>query len=302
MRLRKGYRFGALFALVALVSASPASADFKDLPPRSDWTVDYADESCALQRDFGAGDEVVHLEFRQFAPDTPMQVLVASPTLGVRRVAFIPRIHFSSDAQPHVPQGYLRVSYPGGVRGVMFIDTLRAGDDRMRYHVEQSLWPAEDRAGRERAITWIAVEDTFRDDVRLATGNLHAPMEALRTCLDELLTHWGIDAVAHRSLLRPVRPLAMEAWSQDVREVYPREKLGARQNARLRIRLEVSADGRAVNCHMQHMLGEEGFEQTACNVLIANARFEPALDADGRLCCVIEVGGFPERIECVNGW
>jgi len=21
-----------------------------------------------------------------------------------------------------------------------------------------------------------------------------------------------------------------------------------------------------------------------------------------RLCCVIAVGGFPERIECVNGW
>lgn len=272
---------GVLGIVGVLGSGSHAKADVIDLPPRSDWTVDYAEDSCALQRDFGSEGEVVHLEFRQFAPDTRMQVLVASPDYALRNVQFVPSVRYSTDGEPHVPQWMLRLAYPGGVRGVQFDDTLRASDDPQRLEANQSQWRGEARVAREQAIEWIEVSDVFRRDFRLVTGRMHAPMEALRTCLDELLTHWGIDAAAHRTLSRPAQAVNFEQLVSAVREAYPREMRGTRDHTRLRIRLDVSAEGRATGCHLQHTLGADGFEQAACAALLENARFSPALDATG---------------------
>lgn len=54
------------------------------------------------------------------------------------------------------------------------------------------------------------------------------------------------------------------------------------QQAMLRVRLGVSAQGAPTECHMQLRMAEEDFEGTACEDLLEHARFEPALDAGGK--------------------
>jgi len=137
------------------------------------------------------------------------------------------------------------------------------------------------RDGVERAIDGIAVEDAFDEQLFLRTGSLHAPMEAMRTCLDELSLHWGIDAEAHKTLSRPVLPLDYARLVREVQEDYPRQMANKGMQGYLRVRLNVSAEGEPTACHMQSPINDEAFERVACANMMRHARFAPALDREG---------------------
>ncbi|HYD05839.1 MAG TPA: TonB family protein, partial [Reyranella sp.] len=111
---------------------------------------------------------------------------------------------------------------------------------------------------------------------------MHKPMEVMRACLDELLTHWGIDAAAQRTLTRKVKPLEQMEWAKDLQSAYPSNMLRKGQSGIVRVRLIVGPTGKPQTCHIQVPSDDPSFEQTACSRLMRSARFEPALDASGK--------------------
>lgn len=283
------YRYlTAVMALgLGLFAGHSAQAETITLEPHSNWTLDYGDDSCALRRDFGGAESPVFLEMRQYSPDSSMQMLVASAHHTRRRNSSDYRrqrtrqIRFLPDEEGRSADGFY-INFPDDIGGITFTATLRTAEYLPSAEVPRPEWPDAARDEREAQVYAIEIANVFRDDLILQTGRLHAPMEAMRTCLDELLTHWGVDVEAHRTLTRKAVPLNMVEWAREVQEVYPRSMLNGREQASLRIRLDVSPEGRATGCHMQTRLGEEEFEHTACRILMANARYEPALDAQGQ--------------------
>lgn len=138
------------------------------------------------------------------------------------------------------------------------------------------------RNAHESETRGILIEQAFSKALFLRTGNLHPAMEAMRSCLDDLYLHWGIDVDAHRTLRRPATPLDFARIVRELTESYPRDMAMTGRQASLRVRLDVAPDGMPTGCHMQVDYNDDAFERVACQKLMRYARFAPALDKDGQ--------------------
>ncbi len=279
--------------LIGVASPAQARDEPLRLAPAAPWVMDYADDSCALRRDFGNAETLVYLEMRQFEPgQLGYQFIVASGQLRLAHYSSAQdvAVRFHPDDGATVAGAAFNMEFPNDVKGVTFSTSLMAH----QYDLVNQIDGTEERAAayealaqtidlpvREREVTAIEVIEGFRTPVVLETGSLAAPMQAMRTCLDELLTHWGIDAEAHRTLQQRVVPIDQEQWASEIANGYPPGMGWRGAQAVLRIRLDVTTEGRAGGCHMQSRLGNEEFERTACNLLLEHARFTPAIDASG---------------------
>lgn len=287
----------SLLAVLAMVITSTAATaqdeDWLQLAPASNWVLDYAQDSCALRRAFGEEGQQVLLELRQYSPGDRMQVIVTSDDIrridsGFRfRTSRGVTANFIPDTEAYNigrPLGIDNGEWGEGFIAMLGIFPARERALAARLAMEQDVSlqiTDERRAERENEITGFAVGDAFREDFVLLTGNMRPPMNAMRECLDELLTHWGIDAEAHRNLLRPARPLEMEVWARELQERYPTSMLRRGEQAIVNVRLTVNEAGRAADCSVQNSLNEPTFDELACELLLEHSRFEPALDGNG---------------------
>lgn len=275
----------SLLGLAAIAQPSAAQTEVDQLSPNVNWILDYAEDSCALRRTFGAEGQIVFLELRQYSPGQSLQMLVTSADYSrrIRRLA----ITFAPDSEADTDHDPAEVA--NGEWGTGFLTTvsLRTAGEReldsalSSEHSVDLAWSDEARNAREAEIAGIMISGAFREPIYLQTGSLHPAMNAMRTCLDELLTHWGIDVEAHRNLLRPVRPLDMDRWSRELITRYPHNLLRQGEQAYVRIRLNVTPEGRASDCNVQTRLNNEEFDTLACELMLEHARFEPALDRNG---------------------
>src|SRR5690606_27417714 len=125
-------RFAGLFAALALLSqeamAQDATAqDRIDLEPASSWVMNYDDDSCALQRQFGPEGQQVFLEIRQFGPGDELQFTAASKDFESRRGPFSVQIE-PIDAVPRQNGGLFNVALGEGYAGRLFRLSLAEGE------------------------------------------------------------------------------------------------------------------------------------------------------------------------------
>lgn len=133
----------------------------------------------------------------------------------------------------------------------------------------------------EEAITFFEVTRRGGKTVRLETGSLGAPMKKLRECTGELLGHWGIDVAKHATLSRPAVPVKNPArWMSSSQ--YPAGMLALGKRAVVQFRLGVDAVGEPTACHIQQSTRPKDFDDAVCKAIMRNAKFHPALDAEGR--------------------
>ena len=271
----------SLVRTIALaLCAAPVCAQAADGPlrmaPASQWVVDYADASCAVRRAFSAGDDQAILEFRQYGPGDDLEMLVVSRTLARKRG--IPRVRFGPDDEwfePVAPQ----VVNTGTGQGVLYRHSLRPGEREPKGEARPA-WSEQDREAREQSVWELTVSRSFERDLTLETGRLHQPMEAMRACVEELVTHWGLGPVAQGPLMRSAKPIDLEDWTRRTLENYPADMVSAGKSGRVEARLIVGKDGKPTSCYPR-AFAEPSFLQAACNSLIQHARFEPALDGNG---------------------
>lgn len=105
-------------------------------------------------------------------------------------------------------------------------------------------------------------------------------MTALHDCVDELVTHWGIDVEAHKTLTRPALPIDMAAAASMVG--YPPKMLRQRMPGLVNVRLAIDEAGRVTACHIQMPLSDPEFAASSCADIQHAFEFEPALDKDGK--------------------
>ena len=270
----------AVAMLAASTLSSPSRAEeAHKLEPASPWNIDYADDSCALKREFGSSNDRVLFELRQFAPGDSFSVLVAAGEKRFRQrpplVRFLP-----GELNPRTIDNALHFSDGAGMKAVRWRDPFVPSERRS--NPADAVRSAADYKFWEGAVSGVEVAGTFAPAVALATGEMHKPMQAMRACLDELLTHWGIDAAAHRTLSRRAQPVSQASWALEIQDSYPREMLLREQSGEVRVRMMVGTDGKPTGCHVQIKSQDPSFEQTACREMMKAARFEPALDSGGK--------------------
>ena len=277
-------------ALAAMLSAAPVTVNAKEplrLAPSSKWLVNYAEDSCRMARSFGEGDQRVMLIADRYEPGEILRIalygkpatasedgevrLRFGPAEATQKVAFYPAT--IGDKTPGI------VLRPGVRIAPLTKEEEKAEaaarkDDNFVYAVAD-IGPA-----REAAVTFIEVLGRVRTPFILETGSLGPPLAALRKCTDELLDHWGIDVAKHTGLTRRATPKGNPAhWMTS--DDYPPTMRNLGKLAIVQFRLNIDAKGDPTACHIQQSTRPQAFDDAVCKAIMRNARFEPALDAEG---------------------
>lgn len=115
-------------------------------------------------------------------------------------------------------------------------------------------------------------------DFRL--GPMSEPIRAMQACADDLVKGWGIDLQQLDGMTQPPRPTAVpQTWMRS--SDYPPAMINTRRGGVVSFRLVVEPDGRPSRC-LTDVEVPGPFEDAACKAVLRNARFTPALDAEGK--------------------
>jgi hypothetical protein len=265
-----------MFALLSQ-RAVAQSSERAQMAPASPWSIDYAQDSCALRRSFAAGSNQMFLELRQFGPSASFEVTVASSTF---RPSSSVRTRFEPDDAFFVPHDGVLVS-GGNLNAVRYTDDFRPTASKMDSK-SLSDWSDSEREAREHAITGLTIVGIAPEVVTLQTGPMDQPMAAMRTCIDDLLKKWGVDPFVQRSLSREAKAVSQMEWARRTQEDLPTDVFRFGGTGRAHLRLIVAPDGKTTACAAFRTSGAPGFGRYACDIALKYAHFDPALDANGQ--------------------
>jgi hypothetical protein len=282
------YLMSAAAALSALLFSAQVEAKKEPLRLKhsSQWNVDYAYERCRLIRKFGEGENQVFAIFDQTGPGEYFRLTIAgkpvkfSSNEGRLNYQFGPNetgqdMDFYMGNLGEEPalifKGLARLAPPTKSEQAL-IDKAKKGE-----WIELAPLSPE----RLDAIRTLTIGKPLRRSVILETGTMRKPMEAMGTCIDNLMRSWGIDVDRHRKLTRKAEPSSYPGrWVTP--DDYPVKMLNAGQSALIDFRLSVNAEGMPTGCFIQLTTRAKEFDAAVCNALMKRARFTPALDADGK--------------------
>jgi hypothetical protein len=277
------------FVLLALGAfpASPARAQEDEaLVSNTPWVLDYDTDSCALRRAFGEGEKRAYLELRRFGPGTDLQAVVATNWMRAENPATF-KYRFNNQTEwsdvTRAPTLTMVDDFKGAIFTAGLIELpgyskLKNLKDRQAFLAGIDL-PALEREASAKADT-LFVRGAFRRQLVLKLGSLDKTMAALNTCVDELMTHWGIDVEAHKSLTRKADAINLDEVPRMMS--YPPAMLSKNMPGVVNFRLDVDETGKITDCHIQMPLSDPVFEKSSCADLQHALEFEPALDKDGK--------------------
>ena len=272
------WRLGVTVLALATGVSSALAALARDpvsLSPSEPWQVHYADDSCLMMRAFGQDKHKVSAWFEQTAPGHRFSLTLIGKSLDAGEP-------FTRAATTFLPVGK-RAAHERVGSGT-------TSDSKLPLLIFESVFllgPVE-KASDVDSYDWTqagAVEDLLVEyrgkSLLLKFGRMEKVLAAMNTCTDELLTHWGLDAAAQRTLRQRTRPLTNPGnWLRSAD--FPSAALAKGSSAIVHFRLTVDATGKVIGCAIPSAtLGAE-FAKVTCNGISRRARFEPALDKDGK--------------------
>jgi Gram-negative bacterial TonB protein C-terminal len=279
--LKKHFLSIATFGLLTSTGVQAKEPPLQ-LKPVSPWAVDYAEDHCRLARQFGAGDQLTYLFLDRYQPGPSFNLTMAGKSVKTNvdeaeaSVTFGPNevgqmLNFRRGAIGELPAliftGRTTIALPSKAQ-------LEGGKDGWDQFVQT-------RDDRHKAVQYLEIGKPLRRTIILETGAMKAPLAALDKCMDNLLTYWGVSVDQHKSLTRWVTPHSdPRYWLTS--EDYPSDMLREGQPALVKFRLSVGADGVPTACHIQSTTRPKEFDDAVCKSVIRRARFDPALDADGK--------------------
>ncbi len=279
----------ALAVTLALPAAPAQSRDVLRLKPSSPWNLHYADDSCRLSRNFGEGTQQVTMILDQFEPGDQFRMMFAGTLMQPRRQS--PPITGAIRFGPQEAESEITVERGnvGAQRALFVSETQRLApmtdaEEAAHDQAERRGMPFEPApigAAREAAATWLELKKVLRNDLVLETGSMGKPLAGLRQCSWDTVRKWGLDVEQQKGLTRkPHAKVAPQKWFDS--DDYPRKMLFAGHQGIVNLRIMVDASGNPASCHIQRSTRPKEFDDMSCKVAMKNARFEPALDAQGK--------------------
>lgn len=264
--------------LVGTGIASTASAETKKLEQSSKWVMDYADSSCRLWATFGEGEQKSTLELA--APSSRkagFDVLVYPSKLDTKGLKF----RWSEMAEAKEVGKITPLAFEAGT-GLMFEAGLGHNVAGLTDNPSAEGYRNEaERMATEASIEGLFLTDKSGGDIAFMTGSLKAPFNALRTCLDNLISEMGVDPVALRNRSRPVFTLNVDKWKNEVTNDYPSTAIRNAEQGIVAFMLIVDEKGKPAECRVIRNLASKSLADFTCKNWRRYAKFTPALDADG---------------------
>lgn len=270
-------------ALPATLAAAPLQAKVVEIAPSSPWNLDFGETKCRLARVFGEGEDRHLLFFEQYWPGKYVGMTAAGPSFG--RFASRARTHlnFAESDEPRQTEPFTgTVGEFGDAVIFSWIDVgaaMRDDSEAAADASENRRLPLLDKDGAQQA-EFVGLRQRG-DEYRLMTGPLDKAFAALDGCALDLVSTWGLDPEAQRTATQ------MPLWTNRdgvVRRIVATYPLDAQQKGEqgiMRMRVIVSPDGKVEDCVILKATETDRLESPACRAM-ANARFEPALDASGQ--------------------
>jgi TonB family protein len=277
-------RLLALATATSSLIATPAHAE-DAFAPSGPWAIDYDADSCALRRSYWAGDEMVYVEIRRFAPGSALQTTIGNSR--ARQIAR-PRVayRFTDDEDWQEPGLGVSVTLASGVNAVIFepsfldlpeLEAIEDEAERAAYMRSVDLGAIERQ--QAAAINSIRIRGIGPEFI-LPLGKFSGPIGALQDCTDELTSHWGIDVEAHKTLTRRAQPTNWRAGARMLD--YPPAMFRRGLPGLVNVRLSIDETGKVTACRIQMPLSDPAFEVSSCADIQEAFKFEPALDKDGK--------------------
>lgn len=272
-------------SLAGLATSAPAADEpALVLEPTSDWVLDYAEERCSFYRTFGNGQDALILRIDSFGSATEYRILVtgpAVPDVDVPTSDLVVRL--TPDTEDRLVQGLN--GKVGESPGVSFSISFGPYEDleitgRMSRTKlkERSAQPRYPEPEFEAMIRDLRIKFNNSREIGLALGPMGRPLAAMRECLQNLQTSWGLDPSVQNSLTRLAVPKLSTV--RRVQRDYPSNMVRSGTNAYVPVRVMVDAEGQTTACVVQIAEIDTAFKEAVCRNLARG--YEPALDAEGR--------------------
>ena len=278
-RSGKGHSALAWFgAAIEISLAAPAAhAADTELTPLTAWNVDWASDSCVAQRAFGDAKQPMVFRMERYGPMDAFQLIISGKQLRNLHHRDPMTVTYGRGGYAQRIRNITVGSTPSGATTVFIpsssVIALPNGE-------EYTPWTGAISPQAEAAITEILLRYRAKTVV-LKTGSLGRVFAEFRKCTDQLITAWGLDPAQQQTLQRrPVPTTSPGTWL--VSSDYPKEALTNGNQSIIAFRLMVGADGKPTTCAVQHSYSGKLFDDVTCNALMRRARFQPALDAEGK--------------------
>lgn len=251
------------------------------LRPSSSWALDYGENRCRIVRTFGDEEEktIFYLEQRQ--PSDNVTWVVGGALVEQLHAKYKFTVKFGPGFAPFEIKPKVAMTlgeFGDAISGYGFKEQSEDQDESAE---AQPVGLPVLEVDQGKAVDWIEISRGSKT-YRLNTGNLGPVFEAMNSCMLDLVKFWGADPeiLRKRKTLPKVTNLGKVA--RMVQEHFPSDALRKRAQADLLIRVLVEADGTASKCFIHGITNAEQFDNEACVVFLEAAKFEPALDMDGR--------------------
>jgi len=261
---------GALASAAAFSSVSAKESE-QPLQPSSPWNVRYDEDRCRLVREFGGDDGVVLMLDQTGTEPFYTLTLIGSNLRKINRKAAT--LKFGPNEAP-MRRSFLYGKLPDGTRIISLYGTTLAPVEKTDAGRIVAIGPE-----REAAITTFSIgrsEDW--ETVELEIGSMAKPLDALRTCAQDLEAYLQIDLAAGEREPRPASNTG--AWVQT--GDYPISMMRRGEEGNVSFRLTVDKEGKPTACQIVNSTRPQTFDDVVCHALLQRANFEPATDADGQ--------------------
>lgn len=258
---------------VCWAAAGPASAADEPLvlQPAAQWSVDFGAERCRLARPFGPEDNRHVMFIQQWAPSGGFSLTVAGPSFKRFRSQRATYVRFSADGSERETTPFVGNSQMFG-KAVIYsdfaIDPGKAGDSSIADLVARANTglPQLDLVDAG-SVEFVSLRQGKRS-VRLEVDALRDAFEIMNTCTQELVKDWGLDVDKHLSATRRASMTNFAAIARRVADNYPREALNRGEQAILRVRVLVDAQGKATDCIISNVTQTQRLDSPACRPLM----------------------------------
>ena len=271
----------ALVGATLCAIAAPAHAKPVVLKPAGNWNVDYGDDVCSLNREFGTEAEKHVLSLRQYGPSESAGMTVGGRSYRRFNSRARTTIRFAADKE-----GFESRPFTGKIErygpAVIFsgIDVSKGNmtggpDDPAESAPAMQLLDVSAGA----AVRFIELQQGAQI-VRLDTGPMAEAFKVMNDCTTSLVKSWGLDPERLRTAQNGPRWLNQEALVRRIVETYPGGALIAGEQGIMRMRVVVNAQGGVDSCTIIKATNTSSLESPACEVM-KRAQFDPARDAAG---------------------
>lgn len=246
------------------------------------WRIDYGSQSCRLVRDFSDGTDTLSLGFERFLPGPGLRLVVAGDRELARR-GTTARFRYGPAGAEQRQKVYASTLSDGRpalvLRSAALLERPSAGSPAETEGAPFSFFVGEELSAAEQ-VDSLRFTRGVRGNPVVILGPMRKPVEALQSCIADLMRDWGLDMEQMVRMSRQAEPeRPPQSWMDSAD--YPPEMLRQGRQGVVEFRLVVDERGQIATCHVD--LDTPGpFGEATCNAIRRRARFKPALDADGK--------------------